>query len=51
VVVAPNQPNTMDDMHIHRPLSSSWTMYLIISQGGIQVKEVYICEDGMWHFV
>jgi hypothetical protein len=23
VVVAPNQPNTMDDMHIHRPLSSS----------------------------
>jgi hypothetical protein len=40
MVVAPSQPNNVDDMHIHWPSSSSWTMYLIISQGGIEVREI-----------
>jgi hypothetical protein len=47
VVVGPNQPNTMDKMcHIHQLPFNSWTMYPIIFQGGIGVKEI-ICEDGM----
>ncbi len=45
---APNQPNTMDNMHIHQLSSRSWTMILSSSQVRIKVFKI-ICGDGMWH--
>ncbi len=42
-----NQPNNVNNMSINR-LCSSHTMFPIVFQGGLEVKEI-VCGDGLWH--
>jgi hypothetical protein len=43
----PSQPNNVNNMSINR-LCSSHTMYPIVFQVGLEVKEI-VCGDGIWH--
>ncbi len=46
VAILTCQPNTIDDLHVHGLPCVPQSMYLIISQGGIEVSEI-MCGDGL----
>ncbi len=48
VSIPPCQPNSVDNLHVHRLTCSSHNMLFRVSEGGLKKMEI-ICGDGMWH--